>query len=69
MRKNGKIKKDGNRAALHGNKKINGRWITDTPTIVRQNHLFACSSQRILVAKKIAAAQNHAARPFPGFPK
>src|SRR5450755_4333085 len=33
-----------------------------------QNQVSPCSSHRILVAKKIAAAENHAALPIPGRP-
>jgi hypothetical protein len=38
-------------------------------SIVSQNQMCFRSSQRTLIAIKIAIAENQAARPFPGFPK
>ncbi len=38
-------------------------------SIVSQNQMCFLSSQRTFIAIKIAIAQTHAARPFPGFPK
>ena len=42
--------------------------MTKMTNIEGQNQVFLRSSHRILVAKKIAAAENHAALPIPSCP-